>query len=534
MEAEYQQAYDQFRWDIPPRFNMAQGCLAHPRDQVAVVAAGAPPVTYGALDDLSARLANVFRARGISPGDRVAILLSQSWELAVSHLAAYRMGAIAVPLFSLFGPDALLYRINDCEAKVIVTDAGHQDMVADLVGQLPSVPSLQSVLVTGAPVHPGLTSFDTCLLSADSASSFHDTSSEDPAVIIYTSGTTGAPKGALHAHRVLLGHLPGVSLSHNLLPQAGDRIWTPADWAWIGGLYDVLFPALYWGVPVLAHRMDKFDPEEAFNLLAREAVRNTFLPPTALKIMRRVPDPQNRYDLHLRSVASGGESLGEETLDWGRSTFGLTINEFYGQTECNMVLSNCAALGQNTPWSAGVAVFGHTVAIVTDQGDPLPPGDIGTIAVKRPDPVMFLGYWKNATATAEKFHHDWLMTGDLGYQDESGRIFFVSRADDLISSGGYRIGPGEIEDSLLKHPAVLMAAVIGKKDPVRGEIVKAYVVLRDPARAGNALRGELQEWVKTRLAYHEYPREVEFVDALPLTASGKVRRNVLRERSGRT
>jgi acetyl-CoA synthetase len=469
MSSAYEQMYNDFYWDLPQHFNIAAACLAHPADRVALLEEGLP-TTYGQLDDQSSRLAWTLKSLGVRPGDRVAILLSQGAELVTAHLACYRMAAIAVPLFALFGPDAVQYRLNNCAAVAIVTDSEHQDMVADMLPQIPAL-TPSRVIVAGGVVRPGLGSFEQYLSSARGPFPVVPTLADDPAVIIYTSGTTGSPKGALHAHRILLGHLPGVSLSHNLAPAPGDRIWTPADWAWIGGLYDVLFPALFWGIPVVARRMRKFDPEEAFRLLEQEGIRNTFLPPTALKMMRQVPEAASRYHLHLRSVASGGETLGQETLAMGPEVFGVAINEFYGQTECNMVLSNCAALRQNTPGSAGKPVFGHTVAIVGPQGQPLAPGEVGTIAVKTPDPVLFLGYWQNPTATAAKFCNHWLMTGDLGYQSDAQDIFFVSRDDDLISSGGYRIGPGEIEDSLLRHPAVLMAAVIGKPDPVRLEIV---------------------------------------------------------------
>jgi acetyl-CoA synthetase len=356
-----------------------------------------------------------------------------------------------------------------------------------------------------------------------------NTAADDPAVIIYTSGTTGAPKGALHAHRVLLGHLPGVEMPQDLFPRPGDLFWTPADWAWIGGLFDVLLPSLHHGVPVLAHRMAKFDPEFALRLMARHKVRNVFLPPTALKMIRGVPNAV-QYGAHPRSIGSGGETLGAELLEWGRSTFGVTINEFYGQTECNLVVSSCGALMPARPGWMGRAVPGHEVAVVDPSGTPLLPGTIGTIAVRRPDPVMFLGYWNNPQATAAKFAGDWLLTGDQGVQDEAGWFRFVGRDDDVITSAGYRIGPGEIEDCLLRHPAVAMAAVIGLPDPLRTEAVTAIVVPAAGVSAGPALAAELQEYVKTRLAAHSYPRQVIFQDALPLTATGKVMRGELRRR----
>jgi acetyl-CoA synthetase len=331
---------------------------------------------------------------------------------------------------------------------------------------------------------------------------------------------------------VLLGHLPGVQMSHEFLPQAGDRLWTPADWAWAGGLFNVLLPALYFGIPVVAHRAEKFDPEAALALMARGGVRNAFIPPTALKMLRAGPDPR-RYSLNLRTVASGGESLGRETYEWGRSALGLTINEFYGQTECNYVLSSCATIGVSQPGAIGRPVPGHDVAIVGPDGEVLPPEVQGQIAVRAPDPVMFLEYWRRPDATREKFSGDWFTTGDQGVMDEDGYIRFFGRDDDIITSAGYRIGPGEIEDCLIAHPAVRLAAAIGKPDPVRTEIVKAYVVLNEGFAPGDALAREIQAYVRDSLSAHEYPREVAFVESIPLTTTGKVIRRHFREAARR-
>jgi acetyl-CoA synthetase len=308
-------------------------------------------------------------------------------------------------------------------------------------------------------------------------------------------------------------------------------LWTPADWAWIGGLLDVLLPAWYFGVPVVACRFEKFDGESAFALLEEFPIRNAFLPPTALKLMRTVDNPQGRWQYRLRSVASGGESLGGELLEWGRSVFGLTINEFYGQTECNLVLSSCASLGVHRAGAIGKAVPGHEVNIVDHDGNPLPDGKVGNIAIAAPNPVMFLGYWGRPAATSEKYAGRWLLTGDQGVRDNDGYVRFVGRDDDVITSSGYRIGPGPIEDCLLGHPAVRSSAVIGKPDAQRTEIVKAFVVLAEGYTQSPELVRELQDHVRKRLAAHEYPREVEFVESLPMTATGKIIRRALRDQS---
>jgi acetyl-CoA synthetase len=518
-----------FRWRVPERFNIAAAIDAwadgsgHP----AIIARGEDgaetPWSFDILRAVSCRMANVLAALGIGPGDRVAILLTQRPETAAAHLAAHRLGAVSVPLFTLFGPDALSYRLADSGAKAVITDAAGAGTLAPLRQHLPG---LVTVLCTDGPAD-GAEDLPALLARASDRASTADTAADDPAVIIYTSGTTGQPKGALHAHRVLLGHLPGVELPHRFFPQPGDLFWTPADWAWIGGLFDVLLPSLYHGVPVLARRLPKFDADEAFALMARAGVRNVFMPATALRLLRTAKAPPG---LALRSLASGGETLGEALLDWGRETFGLTINEFYGQTEANLVVSACADLFPSPPGSMGRAVPGHRVAVIGADGEPLPPGTLGDIAVAAPDPVMMLRYWNNPEATAAKFRGRWLVTGDQGRADEEGNLFFVGRDDDVITSAGYRIGPGEVEECLTRHPAVAIAAVIGVPDPVRTERVKAFLVLRPGHAPSEALAAEIQGFVRTRLAAHEYPREVAFVDSLPTTATGKVMRKALRDR----
>ena len=524
-----------FRWDIPQRFNIGTATVGRHADRrpgataliVEDEAGAVRRYTFWELRRLANKLANTLVAQGLRPGDRVAILLPQSAETALAHLAAYRAGLIAVPLFVLFGPDALEYRLRDSGAKVIVTDGANWPKVAEIRERLPD---LGAALVVGGRGVDGTLDFEAAVARGSRRFRIRQTLAEDPAILVYTSGTTGPPKGALHAHRFLLGHLPGILLPQEFPPQRGDLFWTPADWAWIGGLYDVLFPAWFLGLPVVAHRARRFDPGRAFDLMARHGVRNVFLPPTALKLMRQsgVRAPAG---LRLRSVGSGGETLGGELLDWGRSTLGVTINEFYGQTECNLVVSNSAGMMPVKPGSMGRAVPGHDVAVIDDAGEPLPAGEVGEIAVRRPDPVMFLGYWDRIDATRDKFAGDWLRTGDRGWADEDGYFWYQARNDDLITSGSYRIGPGEIEDCLIRHPAVAMAAVVGVPDPVRTQIVKAFVVLVPGVTGTPALTAEIQDFVRTRLAAHEYPREIEYLDALPMTATGKVMRRELRARS---
>jgi len=529
----YKEVYDSFRWEIPDVYNIGVDICdkwAGQRYRLALIyeddAGQVEKYTFWDLKRLSNRLANGFKAFGLDRGDRVGILLPQCPETALSHIAAYKIGAVAIPLFTLFGTDALAYRLENSGAKAVVTDGANLPKILEV---WPNLPHLKTVLATGGVRHEKVLDFKETLAQGAPDFAPVTTRADDPALIIYTSGTTGPPKGALHAHRTLLGHLPGVEFPHNFFPREDDFFWTPADWAWIGGLIDVLFPSWHHGIPVLAHRAKKFDPEKAFHLIARYGIRNAFMPPTALKLMRQVKDPQSRHSYAMRSIGSGGETLGEELLDWGREVMGLTINEFYGQTECNLIVGCCADVMEIRPGSMGRAIPGHVVEVVDEAGNPVPQGTVGEIAVKRPDPVMFLGYWNNPDATRKKFVGDWLLTGDLAQKDGDGYFWFNGRKDDVITSAGYRIGPAEIEDCLMKHPAVAMVAGVGSPDEVRTEIVKAFVVPKADVTPGPAVAEDIKNFVKKRLAAHEYPREVEFVGELPMTATGKIMRRELKK-----
>ena len=528
----YEEVISNFCWEIPEHYNIALDICdkwADQPDRVALIyeneSGQVEKYKFADLKRLSNRLANGLKANGIGPGDRFGILLPQCPETAISHIAAYKLGAIAIPLFTLFGTDALEYRLFNSQAKGIITDSANLPKILEIRQNLPD---LEVVIITRGEKPEAVLDFAKLIEKGSADLRPVNTRADDPALIIYTSGTTGPPKGALHAQRVLLGHLPGVEFPHNFFPQKNDFFWTPADWAWIGGLIDVLFPSWHHGVPVLAHRAKKFDPEEAFHLIAKYNIRNAFMPPTALKLMRQVKDPRSKYKFKMRSIGSGGETLGEELLNWGQDVFGLTINEFYGQTEVNLVVSNCAAVMTNLAGSMGRAVPGHTVAVVNDSGQPLPSGTVGEVAIRRPDPVMFLEYWKNPGATADKYVGDWCLTGDLAKQDDEGYFWFVGRKDDVITSAGYRIGPAEIEDCIMKHPAVGMVAVVGSPDEVRTEIVKAFIVPKADVVAGTDVAEDIKQFVKVRLAAHEYPREIEFVDELPMTATGKIMRKDLK------
>ncbi|NCW60909.1 MAG: AMP-dependent synthetase [Rhodobacteraceae bacterium] len=459
---DYDQAYADFRWNVPRHLNMATQvcdlwCERDP-DKTAIIDAtdlgNIKHYTYADLSRAADTLAHHLKGLGVSSGDRIGVLRSQDLWTAAAHIAIWKLGAISIPLFKLFGPEALSSRILDAGAKcVIVDEEGHSGLSALNVTQvLPEELTL-----------------------SDQPFACVNTSAETPAVLIYTSGTTGKSKGALHV------------------------IWTPADWAWIGGLFDVLMPGLALGVPVVAARLAKFTPDAAKEIIETLGVKNVFFPPTALRMIKAA----DCNIAGLRSVASGGEPLGAEMLEWARDALGVTINEFYGQTECNMVVSSCQAAFPVKNGAIGKPVPGFDVNVIDDAGSPTEAE--GDIAIRRGAVSMMIEYWNNPAATQEKFRGDWMLTGDRGIVDQR-YIRFVGRDDDVITSAGYRIGPAEIEDCLLTHPAVATVGVVGKPDPMRTEIVKAYVVLKPEFTASDELRDALKMYVKERLAKHAYPR----------------------------
>jgi len=532
--ARYEEAVRRFRWAIPPRFNIAVACV----DARATIEPDRPAlirqdegsrtiVTYGALRRDSDRLAHALRARGIRRGDRVAVYLPQSVETVVAHLAVYKLGAVVVPLAALFGEEALRVRLAAASVRAAITDSAGAARLARLAGAAPDLATTISVDGpdgTAEGWHEALAPF---------ASPFpvEDTGPEDPALMIFTSGTTGAPKGALHGHRVLAGHLPGFAYTHDFAEGLAARFWTPSDWAWAGGLLNALLPALHFGIPVVHGPFRRFEPEAAFALMAEAGVTAAFLPPTAINMLRAASPP--RHPLVLRTIGAAGERLGAAAYAWGREALGIAINEFYGQTECNYVLGASAALGVSRAGAIGKAIPGHSVAVIDPDGRPLPADAQGEIAIRRPDPSMFLGYLGEPEATAEKFIGDWMRTGDRAVTDGDGYVHFIGRDDDIITSAGYRIGPSEIEDCLAAHPAVQLAAAVGKPDPLRTEIVKAYVALRPGHVPSAALARDIQAFVRERLSAAEYPREVAFVDDVPLTTSGKVIRRGFRDQAAR-
>ena len=525
-----------FDWHIPNHFNMAhEVCDKHvdKADNTALFYENdlgeKSQFTFGEVKYLSNQLANSFQKLGIKRGDRVAIILSQRIETAISHIATHKLGAVSLPLSILFGPDALIYRLQDSAAKILVTTCDIAEKIDAIREQLPK---LEHILLCDDSTNPAN---DFWGLLHKQAGTFENvpTLADDAALLIYTSGTTGPAKGALIAHRALLGNLSGFELSLNFFPQKNDVFWTPADWAWTGGLLDGLLPCWYYGKPILGFEGRKFDPSKALSLMQDYKITTGFFPPTALKMLRSIDNIREKYHLHIRAIMSAGESLGEELVNWGQEIFGIDINEMCGQTEHNYLMGNCSAIMPVKPGSIGKAYPGHRVEIMAKNGEILPTGEIGELVAHKNDPVHFIGYWNNSEATKQKYTGDWFHTGDIGYMDKAGYLWFMGRTDDVISSAGYRIGPGEIEDCLMHHPAVLQAAAVGVPDPegLRGNIVKAFIVLNTGYDPNDKLSADIQSTVRQNLATYEYPKLIEFIDKLPMTTTGKVRRIELRNRS---
>jgi acetyl-CoA synthetase len=556
-EDGYHAMHAALRWRVPADFNIAEACsrrwAASQPDAVAIrwqhEHGAAAQFTYGQLQRAADRLSNALRARGVHRGDRVAIVMPQRFETAVANVAVLQLGAVAMPLSMLFGPDALAYRLSHSGARVAIVDEGTVDGIQKA---RPDCPDLACVIAAGGAAGQGDADWEALLAAAAPDFQPVPTAADDAAVLIYTSGTTGPPKGALIPHRALIGNLSGFVCSQNWFPATASGapavFWSPADWAWTGGLMDALLPTLYFGREIVAYQ-GRFHPEAAFELMQRHDVTHSFLFPTALKaMMKAVPRPRERYALKLEALMSAGEAVGDAVFDWCRDELGVVVNEMFGQTEINYVVGNCQrafdAAGRALPgWPArpgsmGRAYPGHRIAVIDDEGRECPRGTPGDVAVHRrdvhgdADPVFFLGYWLNDAATAAKFTGDpsdsWCRTGDTALMDDDGYLWYQGRSDDVFKAAGYRVGPSEVENCLVKHPAVANAAVVPKPDAARGAVVKAYVVLAPGAVGDAALIEALQQHVKGRLAPYEYPKEIEFIDALPMTTTGKVQRRVLR------
>jgi acetyl-CoA synthetase len=573
----YHALHSQFRWLVPDEFNIAEVCsrrwaqASDATKRIAVYAdgAGVEPRfhTYAELQHQANRLSGALASLRVGKGDRVAIVMPQRFETAVAYMAVLQLGAVAVPLSQLFGPEALEFRLRDSDAAVAICD---DSAILNVLEARNTCEALRHVIGVGDSANgdagggaAAMADLDYATLLAAQPAEYAPvaTQADDPAVLIYTSGTTGNPKGALIPHRALIGNLTGFVCSQNWfgfdpqargplpeLPQPKTRsvFWSPADWAWTGGLMDALLPTLYCGRPIVAYN-GRFSPQVAFELMQKYDVTHTFLFPTALKaMMKAYPQPRKFFKLKLQAIMSAGEAVGDAVFGYCQRELGVTVNEMFGQTEVNYIVGNCSIFYPAKPGSMGKGYPGHRVAVIDEAGNECPAGVVGEVALHRldvhgePDPIFFLGYWKNPQATLAKFTGDWCRTGDLALRDADGYLWYQGRSDDVFKAAGYRIGPGEIENCLVKHPAVANAAVVPKPDAERGALVKAYVVLTPEAAAERGdepisreawetrLMIDLQRHVKGKLAPYEYPKEVEFVDALPMTTTGKVQRRVLR------
>ena len=561
----YSQLHGSFRWQVPAQFNMAEVCCARwaarpdAASRIAIQALDAQGVSrshsYLDLQQQAGRLAQVLAGLGVQRGDRVAIVMPPRVETAVAYIAILQMGAVAMPLSMLFGPEALEFRLQDSDTAVAICD---ESSIANVLSIRTTCPKLRHVLgVDGAAAQSDLDYAD-ALARVTVPLPPVLTKAEDPAVLIYTSGTTGNPKGALIPHRALIGNLTGFVCSQNWFGFDGRNnadsqavFWSPADWAWTGGLMDALLPTLYFGRPIVGFS-GRFSPQAALELMQRFGVTHTFLFPTALKAMMKAypgaasATVRQQFGLKLQAIMSAGEAVGDAVFDYCQRQLGVTVNEMFGQTEINYIVGNCAVQWPARAGSMGKGYPGHRVAVIDDDGQECAVGVVGDVALNRfdvhgdPDPIFFLGYWKNEAATLGKFTLDWCRTGDLATRDAAGYLWYQGRSDDVFKAAGYRIGPGEIENCLVKHPAVANAAVVPKPDSERGALVKAYVVLAPDFVAANDYRigtdqqfeaelvAQLQAHVKGKLAPYEYPKEIEFVEALPMTTTGKVQRRVLR------
>ena len=523
---------------IPQRCNIAAdtvGRLAkgprrnHPAIQFERADRTLQSWTFAEVDELATRLAASLAKLGVVKGSRVAVHTGMRPETGFAHMAIYKLGAIAVTLSQLYGPDTLAHILNHSEATVIIT----QDQAWAAMREQ-AFPHLRHRIVVGDAIGADLR-FDECVAAPAPGFVALDTAADDPALLMYTSGSTGLPKGILHGHRILQAYIPSLSLTYNLDLDGADLVfWSPADWAWVGGLLDLLLIGWAFGHTVVTSEA-RFDAQWAFDFMARRGVTHSFLTPTALKRLAEIAAPRQRWPaLKIRVVCTGGEALPGQVLHWCQNDLGIVCNEFYGLTEVNHLVGSCQALFPALPGSMGRAYPGHQTTVVDESGNELPTGEIGEIVTTLDDPTQFLGYWKDEHRTAElRLGGRWLRTHDLGKQDANGYFWYHGRADDLIKSGGYRIGPAEVEDCLLRHPAVAEAAVVASPDASRGFIVKAFVQLRAAMQPSAELTLELQELVKTRLAAYKYPREVEYVERFEMTSSGKINRKLLRAAEAR-
>ncbi|WP_436933753.1 acyl-CoA synthetase [Halovenus marina] len=533
---DYEDARESFEWDIPETFNIATDTVTKHADKRGSVALfqdieDGPDRThtFWQLDRRSNQIANALDARGIGEGDRIAILGTRSDKVMLTHLAAWKLGAISVPLSVLYGPDGLSFRLEDCEATAVFAAPDLFDTVAESVANVDTVE-----LIAGFREEPTIEGSETIQfdeLGADRSHQFDavETDPEDPAMILYTSGTTGKPKGVVQAHQALIGWLPSFQMCFEL-PWSDDDplLYVTPDLAWIGGL-NLILGTWHYGCPAFRYDSNSgFDPTTVYDNIEKWGPTRAVLVPGMLKPMSELDSSQ--WDLSTLSVVmSGSEPVSESLYDFVTETLGANLNEMYGQTEAIHLVTTCSQWFDVEPGSLGFPAPGHDVAIVDDDGERVDVEETGHIALRKPDPAMFRRLWNDEEGTEKKFIGEWMDTSDLGYRDEDGRLWFKSRDDNLIITQGYRVGPPEVEDSIIELTEVANVGVIGVEDSQRGEIVKAYVEPQEGVEPGAELREQIQTHVREQLAKYQYPREIEFIDEMPTTVTGKVRRHELEE-----
>src|SRR5918996_174646 len=528
----YEEMCSSFRWEVPDRYNIAVDTVdKHPSDRLAMVwedwRGNGRSVTFGEVKAMSSRIANVLSGLGVERGDRVAVLLPSTPETAAAFIAVYRLGGILLSLSQLYGDDSIAHRLSDSQSKVLITDGANRGRLEAMKDR---VPTLERVLVfdAGDALVADDVDLDEAMPGASADFSTADTAADDPAQLYYTSGTTGQAKGILHAHRYALAHNE-FEFCHDV---RGDEVFhSTGEWAWIAGIVPGLLGPWRFGVPVAVfQRQGAFDPEQTFYVLEKYKVGNMFTTPTALRAMTEVKDPGSQYDVNLRICCSAGEPLNPEVISWFEAQFGIKVFDYYGLTESYPICGNFPTVDIR-PGSMGRPLPGWEMALLDPSTeDRVPDGEAGEICLKaRSNPHYPLGYWNRPEDTEEVFGGDWFHTKDMARFDEDGYVWYEGRADDVIISAGYRIGPFEVESACLEHAAVKEAAAVASPDPKRGDIVKAFIVLVGGIEGDDALVQQIQKHVRERYAAYAYPREVEFVAELPKTLTGKIRRIELRQ-----
>ena len=483
--------------------------------------------TFGQVEEMAHGLASKLDSLGYGFGSNIAIHTGQHPDTAVAHMAICKIGGVAVTLSQLYGPETLKHAMNDCKVEVLITSNKAWENLRKIKSD--EFPYLKYVILRD----PDKGKKEISLIDAYSYESHFEPSyglANDPALLMYTSGSTGKPKGILHGHRVLASYKPSINLFFNLSMKKENAVyWSPSDWAWVGGLLDMLFPAWMAG-KTIATSEDRFNAEWAYKFIERHKVTHTFLAPTAIKRLAQLENPRDKYDLSLEVICTGGEALASETLEWAENKLGVVCNEFYGMTEVNHLVGNCKALYPRKPGSMGRIYPGHKVLLIDEELNEVDINNTGEIVTTSTSPTRFLGYLNNRVKEDDMKIGSYLRTHDLASKDSEGYFWYKGRSDDLIKSSGFRIGPTEIEDSLLSHEAISEAAVIGKPDKDRGSIVKAFVKLHKKNKPTKELKEGIRNFVKENLAGYKAPREIEFVDSFIMTSSGKINRRVLREK----